>query len=72
MRIKKKLDQIRRDFWAIYVCEHCGHETEKKGGYDDNYFHHNVIPEMECPKCGKKAPEDYKPQATRYPDSLTL
>lgn len=53
MHIKQKISQHRRDFWAIYVCEHCGHETDKQSGYDDAYFHNNVIPSMKCAECGK-------------------
>ena len=52
MRIKKILYQHRRDFRAVYVCPFCGYEKEGSG-YDDAYFHHNVIPEMKCDKCGK-------------------
>jgi len=29
MRILKIREQHRRDFWADYICEHCGH-IEKK------------------------------------------
>ena len=68
MRIKKITSQSRRDFYAIFVCEHCGHE-EERSGYDDGNFHKNVIPAMKCDKCGKCAPADYEPQDTRYPDS---
>lgn len=65
MKIKKITDQIRRDFWAIYECEHC--QTIEKGkGYDDDYFHRNVIPEMICKECGKKSDENYRPLGTRY------
>ena len=67
MRIKKKLSQMRRDFHAVYECEHCGH-TYTGSGYDDAYFHTEVIPNMECKSCGKKAPENYIPNATKYPD----
>lgn len=52
MRIKEKTYQHRRDFHAIYECEHCGH-TEEGRGYDDAYFHEEVIPKKVCPKCGK-------------------
>lgn len=45
MRIEKMISQHRRDFTAIYKCEHCGYE-KKGGGYDDTHFHQNVIPEM--------------------------
>ena len=68
MRIKKILNRNRRDFTALYECEHCGHEHESYG-YDDAYFHQTVIPEMECKECGKTAGEDYLPLATRHPDS---
>ncbi len=67
MRIKTITRQHRRDFYAIYECEHCGH-TEKKYGYDDSYFHKEVIPKMKCSKCGKTADENYRPLGTKYPD----
>lgn len=65
------VSQSRRDFKAIYVCEHCGHE--KRGyGYDDTNFHVNVIPQMECDICGKIAGHDYRPLATKYPDHIVV
>jgi predicted RNA-binding Zn-ribbon protein involved in translation (DUF1610 family) len=71
MKIKEIIDQNRRDFSAVYVCEHCG--FEKKGsGYDDSYFHNNVIPKMKCAKCGKIAPENYRPLTTKYPDGVVI
>lgn len=54
MHIKKKLNQYRRDFQAVYQCEHCDHEVESYG-YDDAYFHQDVVSAMECPECGKTA-----------------
>ena len=68
MKIKTIISQDRRDFSAIYVCEHCGAEI-KGGGYDDTYFHQNVIPAMKCEACGETAGDDYRPLATKYPDS---
>jgi transcription elongation factor Elf1 len=65
MRIKKIITQIRRDFVAIYQCEHCGHE-ERGSGYDDDNFHRNVIPNMTCGSCGLKAGDDYRPMGTKY------
>jgi hypothetical protein len=65
MRIRKKISQYRRDFTALYECEHCDWVKEGKG-YDDACFHNEVIPQMECGKCGQKAPDDYLPIATRY------
>lgn len=67
MKIKRILNQNRRDFIAEFECEHCGN-IEKHGGYDDSHFHINVVPEMTCKKCGKKAPEYYRPLATKYAD----
>lgn len=68
MKIQKILNQNRRDFTAIYECEHCGH-TKEGGGYDDSYFHQKVISDMICPNCKQKAPIDYRPLKTKYPDS---
>ncbi len=71
MRIKKIISQHRRDFCAIYECEHCGH-TEEGSGYDDENFHKNVIPSMKCKKCKKTASEDYRPLATKHPDGFVI
>jgi len=71
MKIKKITHQHRRDFSAIYECEHCGH-THEGGGYDDANFHQNVIPKMECPDCGKTAGEEYRPLATKYPEGYQV
>ena len=71
MKIQKITSQHRRDFRAIYECEHCGY-TEAGIGYDDDNFHRNVIPQKVCPKCGKRAPEDYRPLTTKYPAWATV
>lgn len=65
MKIQKINWQNRRDFEAVYECEHCGH-TETRDGYDDDYFHNIVIPNMECPQCHKKASAEYQPRETKY------
>lgn len=65
MKIKKKLSQHRRDFTAVYECDHCG-ETETSSGYDDSYFHSQVIPNMKCKSCGKTSKDGYEPIATKY------
>ena len=52
MKIQKILNQHRRDFRAIYECEGCG-SIKEADGYDDAYFHQNVIPDMKCENCGK-------------------
>jgi ribosomal protein L37AE/L43A len=71
MRIKEITRQSRRDFYAIYECEHCGHEG-KGYGYDDSNFHANVIPKMKCIECEKTAKENYRPLKTKHPDSLIV
>ena len=71
MKIKEILSQNRRDFQAIYECEHCGN-TVKESGYDDTNFHNNVIPKMICKKCGKIAGENYRPLTTKYPEGFQI
>lgn len=71
MKIQKIISQHRRDFQAIYECEHCGH-TIRSYGYDDGYFHKSVIPNMECEKCNKKADGSYTPRETKYPDGVPV
>lgn len=71
MRIKEIKHQHRRDFTALFECEHCG-ATYETLGYDDEYFHKNVIPRMICQQCGKKAPDSYRPLATKYPEGMQL
>jgi len=65
MKITKIISQHRRDFRAIYKCEHCNF-TYEGSGYDDNNFHRNVIPNMKCKECGCKATDDYRPLTTKY------
>ena len=65
MKIKEIISQHRRDFWAIYECEHCG-ATKEGSGYDDAYYHKNVIPEIKCSVCEKTSPSDYRPLTTKY------
>ena len=71
MYIQRILNQNRRDFTAIFDCEHCGY-TEEKRGYDDSYYHQNVIPKMACKKCGKTAGKDYRALTTKYPDGMQV
>ena len=71
MKIKKITFSSRRDFTAIYVCEHCQFE-EKSYGYDDNNFHQNVIPNMVCKKCGKKGLLESPKMEPKYPEDLVL
>lgn len=65
MKIHTIKSQHRRDFRAVYVCEHCGFEVESSG-YDDSHFHQNVIPAMKCGACGLASGDDYRPLAPKY------
>ena len=65
MKIERIISQHRRDFRAIYQCEHCDHTIEARG-YDDEHFHSTVIPAMKCVECGKTASDDYRPLTTKY------
>lgn len=65
MKIKQIETQTRRDFYATFECEHCGN-IERGYGYDDDYFHKIVIPNMKCVSCGKLASADYKPMQPKY------
>jgi transcription elongation factor Elf1 len=76
LRIKKITSQHRRDFSAIYECEGCGNVEISDGGYDDRYYHDNVIPNMKCGSCGKsrndlgiKAAEETQ---TKYPSWMSV
>ena len=71
MRIKEILSQNRRDFHAIYECEHCGNIVEETG-YDDANFHNTVIPKMVCLKCNKTASDTYRPLTTKYPEGMQI
>jgi transcription elongation factor Elf1 len=71
MKVKEILKQHRRDFKAIFECEHCGYEMEQKG-YDDENFHTNVIPNIACPKCGEKAPSNYRPLMPKYNETIII
>lgn len=71
MKINRIVSQSRRDFIAIYECEHCG-ATHEGNGYDDNNFHRNVIPKKKCKECGKTAGEDYRALTTKYDDWVTV
>jgi hypothetical protein len=53
MKITKITYQHRRDFDADTKCEFCGHLQRLEEGYDDEYFHQNVMPNIKCRKCEK-------------------
>lgn len=70
MKIKDIVQQNRRDFTAIYICEGCGFEFSGSG-YDDRNYHDNVIPNMGCKSCGNSRKDlgiVSEPTKTKYPD----
>lgn len=71
MHIDRITYQHRRDFQAIYVCEHCGYSYESSG-YDDENYHKQVIPSIICPKCHKTADESYRPLTTKYQEGFQI
>jgi len=71
MKIQKIISQSRRDFIAVYECEHC-EDSFTGSGYDDSNYHVNVIPKIKCRACGKTAGENYRPLTTKYPDSAIV
>lgn len=72
MKIKEITSMSRRDFRADMECEHCGSVEKGVSGYDDTYFHENVIPKMKCKKCNKIGREDSIPMQPKYPEDLQL
>ncbi len=75
MKIKRIIEQRRRDFWADYECENCGYIDKGKRSYDDANFHQNVIPNMKYPKCGESKVSmgsDYRPLTTKYPEGFQI
>jgi len=71
MKIKRIIRQNRRDFVAIFQCEHCETE-EERSGYDDANFHRNVIPTFKCKNCNKTSPDNYRPLTTKYPEGYVV
>lgn len=69
MKIKKILDRNRRDLQCLYVCEDCGAEHEAYG-YDDSYFHNEVVPKMACKECGHVGSDTV--MEPRYPEGMAV
>lgn len=72
MYITKIINQHRRDFDAEIKCEHCGATDTLKGGYDDSYYHNEVLPKLKCKKCGKAGGEISIKRNPKYDDSVTI
>ena len=74
MRLIERKDQMRRDFTGVYECENCDH-IEERGGYDDTYFHEQVIPDMICGGCqmsSKTLGRDLLLTKPKYLDHVTI
>lgn len=74
MKIKKITSQYRRDFTAIIECEFCNH-TENTSGYDDSYYHKNVMPNKPCTICDKSTNSEkgeIQSFTTRYPEGFQV
>ncbi len=75
MKITKMISQYRRDFTAEYTCEGCGNKQIDNSGYDDAYYHQNVIPNKKCKKCGESTitlGKSIEPRATKYPEEFQI
>jgi len=70
VKIKKITYRNRRDFTAVFQCQHCGHEY-KGEGYDDAYYHNHVIPAIVCKKCDKSG-GDYVPLTPKYREGFQI
>ena len=75
MFIREIKRQYRRDFYADFECESCGYIERDVQGYDDAYYHREVVPNRVCPKCRKSAIDlgtDYRPLTTKYPEGMQV
>lgn len=75
MKIIKTYDWNRRDFDSDRKCEFCGHIEKSCGGYDDNNYYQNVVPNAKCKKCGKSTNSENAPKdniAPRYNENLVM
>lgn len=68
MKIIKTYNWSRRDFTYDAECENCGTVEKAIGGYDDNNYMNNVLPQMVCNKCNHSSNTlgTYKEMQTKY------
>ena len=75
MKIKRMISQHRRDFTALMECEFCEYTETNTSGYDDSYYHIEVIPNQKCKKCGESTISSgglVVPQQTKYPEGFQI
>jgi len=70
MKIKTVESQHHRDFYAIYQCEHCGHE-QRGPACATHFLAAVVVPTMACAECSKKDDDTSRVLAPKYPVTLT-
>lgn len=68
MKLIEKTHQHRRDFSGILQCEGCNHKQKLNSGYDDTFYHKEVIPKkIKCDNCNKTS-QDLGLKGTTTPD----
>lgn len=75
MIIENITSQTRRDFYADLICEFCNHKQKLTDGYDDDYYHQEVIPNICCEACGKSTISGVgkiQPYKTKYPKGFIV
>jgi hypothetical protein len=74
MEILRIDNQVRRDMWGVLKCESCNHE-QKFSGYDDKYYHDEVIPTKKCESCGESTKTmslKVVKTPTKYPEGFEI
>jgi hypothetical protein len=75
MKVIKRYNQHRRDLSIDMECENCSEKQTYDGAYDDANFWQNVVPNFDCPKCGKSTKDlGLEPEGThtRYPEGYQI
>jgi hypothetical protein len=75
MKLINKYNQNRRDCDCDLECEGCGNLEKEVRAYDDSYFWSQVIPAMECEKCGKSTKDlglEVAQVETKYPQGMSV
>ncbi len=61
MRIAKVIARHNKQMNLRFECEYCGYVFIGTG-YDCEYFHESVVPELACDSCGKTAGSGFVPK----------
>jgi len=71
MKVLNIYNQFRRDCDCDLECESCGNKETGVSAYDDRNFWDNVVPGMNCRKCGKSTKDiggEVEKISTKYPE----